>query len=280
MLDYMKARYFARDSLRFASSDHLPGTARTPGSFNLYAYVRWNPIGFADPSGLLARGQGIILDGCLACGLHVVSPGWSSSSYTLNLGGGGSTGKTSSKAHSSAITIPVNVLVDSNDSPSDQEDETNRIALDIDALNKQFSGTLALVATFDRTPMDFTSTPGKVSTGDPKLDPKKINLLVSKGAVFPDGDGSGFNTWINNAAVIVLQPGAGTHGQALFNEIYQVALTKGMPRGGTSGGMLDKAWGWLSDLAMNIHTLAIWESHGATWDSSAFGTAAQQYWGR
>jgi RHS repeat-associated protein len=55
-LDYMHARYYSGNLGRFTSVD--PGASvreRVPQSWNRYAYVRSNPLGFIDPDGEEAR---------------------------------------------------------------------------------------------------------------------------------------------------------------------------------------------------------------------------------
>jgi len=53
-LDYFLARYYSSTQGRFTSADPLYYTANRPGDpqqFNLYAYVRNNPLGIVDPDG-------------------------------------------------------------------------------------------------------------------------------------------------------------------------------------------------------------------------------------
>ncbi|MBI4914332.1 MAG: RHS repeat-associated core domain-containing protein [Acidobacteria bacterium] len=54
-LDYMHARYYNLNLGRFLSPDPVRGDARSPQSFNLYAYVRNNPVNLFDPFGLDVR---------------------------------------------------------------------------------------------------------------------------------------------------------------------------------------------------------------------------------
>lgn len=51
--DSMHARYYNPNVARFLSVDPVRGRAKTPQSFNLYAYVGNNPVNRVDPRGLL-----------------------------------------------------------------------------------------------------------------------------------------------------------------------------------------------------------------------------------
>jgi RHS repeat-associated protein len=51
-LDYAMFRYYSPRLGRFMSVDPLPGDVQDPQSFNRYAYVLNNPVGFIDPLGL------------------------------------------------------------------------------------------------------------------------------------------------------------------------------------------------------------------------------------
>jgi RHS repeat-associated protein len=51
-LDYAIFRYYSPHLGRFMSVDPLPGDVQNPQSFNRYAYVLNNPVGFVDPWGL------------------------------------------------------------------------------------------------------------------------------------------------------------------------------------------------------------------------------------
>jgi RHS repeat-associated protein len=57
-LDYMHARYYNPTLGRFLSPDPVRGSPRRPQSFNLYGYVRSNPVNFVDPWGLLPLSAG------------------------------------------------------------------------------------------------------------------------------------------------------------------------------------------------------------------------------
>jgi len=50
-LDFFGARYMSSAQGRFASPDPLPGWAKDPQSWNLYAYGRNNPLKYVDPDG-------------------------------------------------------------------------------------------------------------------------------------------------------------------------------------------------------------------------------------
>jgi len=50
-LDYMHARYYSSALGRFMGADGIVGTPEYPQSWNLYSYVRGNPIGLNDPKG-------------------------------------------------------------------------------------------------------------------------------------------------------------------------------------------------------------------------------------
>jgi RHS repeat-associated protein len=43
--NYMHARYYSAPTGRFLSLDPKPGAVESPQSWNLYAYVRNNPLG-------------------------------------------------------------------------------------------------------------------------------------------------------------------------------------------------------------------------------------------
>ena len=49
-LFYLNARYYAPGLGNFMNSDPLAGKPADPGSFNLYTYVRGNPVIYTDPS--------------------------------------------------------------------------------------------------------------------------------------------------------------------------------------------------------------------------------------
>ena len=51
--DYMHYRFYGSNMGRFLKPDNIPGTLTDPQSWNLYAYVRNNPILLNDPSGHL-----------------------------------------------------------------------------------------------------------------------------------------------------------------------------------------------------------------------------------
>ncbi|KDA52860.1 hypothetical protein EG19_09385 [Thermoanaerobaculum aquaticum] len=55
-VDYMHARYYTGYLARFLSPDPVRGDVLSPQSFNLFSYVRGNPINFEDPWGLMASG--------------------------------------------------------------------------------------------------------------------------------------------------------------------------------------------------------------------------------
>jgi len=50
-LDYMHFRYYASSMGRFLKPDNLIGNMANPQSWNLYTYVKGNPVNFNDPSG-------------------------------------------------------------------------------------------------------------------------------------------------------------------------------------------------------------------------------------
>jgi RHS repeat-associated protein len=50
-LDYFAARYYASTQGRFTSPDSFGGLQLNPQTFNLYAYVKNNPLKYVDPSG-------------------------------------------------------------------------------------------------------------------------------------------------------------------------------------------------------------------------------------
>ena len=50
-LDYMHYRYYGSSMGRFLKPDNVVGNAADPQSWNMYAYVRGNPISFNDPTG-------------------------------------------------------------------------------------------------------------------------------------------------------------------------------------------------------------------------------------
>jgi len=58
-LDYMLARYYGSNQARFLSVDPLASSAdpAVPQSWNRYAYVRNNPVGRTDPTGMLDGGM-------------------------------------------------------------------------------------------------------------------------------------------------------------------------------------------------------------------------------
>jgi len=75
-LDYMLARYYTSGSGRFLQVD--PGydyDPMDPMSYNLYSYVRGNPIVRTDPNGefvnLAAAGVGAIIGGVISAGINV-----------------------------------------------------------------------------------------------------------------------------------------------------------------------------------------------------------------
>jgi RHS repeat-associated protein len=72
-LYYMHARYYNPTVGRFLSTDPLRGSATSPQSFNLYGYVRSNPINFIDPWGLAA--EVVSCDGGGYCGSITVTAG-------------------------------------------------------------------------------------------------------------------------------------------------------------------------------------------------------------
>jgi hypothetical protein len=51
-LVYLRARYYQPGVGRFVSKDPFPGYAHSPQSLNRWVYVRNNPVGLVDPSGL------------------------------------------------------------------------------------------------------------------------------------------------------------------------------------------------------------------------------------
>jgi RHS repeat-associated protein len=67
-LDFAKARYYGGNYGRFMSPDPLFYTASRPGDpqqFNLYVYVRNNPLFFTDPDGKILRASSVDEDGNL-----------------------------------------------------------------------------------------------------------------------------------------------------------------------------------------------------------------------
>ena len=61
-LDYFGARYYSSTQGRFTSSDQpfMDQEEGDPQSWNLYAYVRNNPLKFIDPTG---EGHDVVIDG-------------------------------------------------------------------------------------------------------------------------------------------------------------------------------------------------------------------------
>jgi len=53
-MDYVRFRYYGSTMGRFMKPDNVVGNAADPQSWNLYAYVRGNPISFNDPTGHIA----------------------------------------------------------------------------------------------------------------------------------------------------------------------------------------------------------------------------------
>ena len=52
MTNNATARYYSSQYGRFLSTDPLAGDITDPQTLNKYAYVRNNPIGYVDPSGM------------------------------------------------------------------------------------------------------------------------------------------------------------------------------------------------------------------------------------
>ena len=63
-LDYMHYRYYGSSMGRFMSPDNVPGNANDPQSWNMYAYVRGNPVSFNDPTGHNNRPPPPLVFGC------------------------------------------------------------------------------------------------------------------------------------------------------------------------------------------------------------------------
>ncbi|NOZ78703.1 MAG: hypothetical protein GXP48_05900, partial [Acidobacteria bacterium] len=58
-LIYMHARFYNPVIARFLSADVLGGNPHSPQSFNLFAYVRGNPVTYWDPWGMSDNRYGI-----------------------------------------------------------------------------------------------------------------------------------------------------------------------------------------------------------------------------
>ncbi|HQO21341.1 MAG TPA: RHS repeat-associated core domain-containing protein [Acidobacteriota bacterium] len=54
-LDYFHARYYSSAMGRFMGADSIAGTPEYPQSWNLYGYVRNNPLNATDPTGMLEQ---------------------------------------------------------------------------------------------------------------------------------------------------------------------------------------------------------------------------------
>jgi RHS repeat-associated protein len=59
-LDYMHARYYSAELGRFLSVDPVGGRVESSQSWNLYSYVVKNPVGAADPTGMLEPGDTLV----------------------------------------------------------------------------------------------------------------------------------------------------------------------------------------------------------------------------